>query len=299
MTNPLTILKKIGHQLDDNIFPRIMNGGIVTPGEFAVITSPWAEEKIDERQEKRRPETRPWTGPSGGQRQTVRGGTPGSAPPFVCADFKNQYDGELTAVNEAYPGTRVWHQNEGLWLLTKSSLLPGLWQNAVILTGIPYVRTRTVRSWGFWMGTPLRYPTWIGPRHTNFPDGSICAFEPSDGTWKLGDPLVVLLDIYTLWALRHLHLQIFQRWPGRQVAHFVHERLTEQKLTEFCGCGSDRLYVNCCQETDHRSDRVHEAIRFFNLGGGLRTPPNAVTTFIQVQDYPPEIKDLFPMVKFV
>ena len=297
MVMPMTILKEIGHQLDEDIFPRIMNGGIVMPGDDAVRTSPWAEEKKDERQGTRRPATRPWTGTAGGQRQTDRCGTPGTAPPPICAELKAHYEGELTAVHEAYPGTRVWHQAEGLWLLTESVLLPRLWQKAVFLTGIPFSRTRIVRSWGFWMGIPLRYPTWIGPRHTNMPDGSICAFEPSDETWSLGDSLLVLLDLYTLWALRQLHLQVFQRWPGRQVAHYVHERLTELKPTEYCGCGSDRHYINCCREKDLESDRVLEAIRFYDLGGGIRIPPNVVTAFIQTPDHPPKITEVLPMIQ--
>lgn len=295
MVMPLETLKTIGHQLDKDIFPRIMNGGIVTPGDTASIPSTWAKENDYERQGTRRSETRSWTGPAGRQRQTNRYRTPGAAAPSICTELRTHYEGELTAVHEAYPGTKVWHQQEGLWLITESTLLPGLWQNAVFLTGIPFDRTRTVRSWGFWVGTPLAYPAWIGPRHTNFPDGSICGFEPSDGTWNLGDPLLVLLDLYTLWALRHLHLQVFLRWPGRQVAHYVHERLTELKPTEYCGCGSDRLYSDCCQRNDLRSDRVLEAIKFFDFGG--RTPPSSVITFIQTQDYPPKIIDLLPIVQ--
>lgn len=287
-----SILKEIGQQLDKDIFPRIKNGGIVTPSEAAVPTTTWAKEKKNERQGTRRPETRPWTGPPRGQRPADRGGTPSSASPVICANLQAQYEDELTAIRGAYPGTRVWRQQEGLWLLNESTLLPGLWQRAVFLTGIPFDRTRLVRSWGFWMGTPLRYPIWIGPRHTNSPDGTICAFEPSDGTWNVGDSLLVLLDLYTLWALRHLHLQVFQRWPGRQVAHYVHERLRELKPTEYCGCGSDQLYGVCCQEKDIRSNRILEAMKFYNNGGGVRTPPDAITNFIRVQDNPPELKDL-------
>lgn len=294
---PLKILKEIGHQLDENIFPSIMNGGIVKPGEAAAPTSTWAEEKKDERQGTRGPETRPWAWSAGRQRPADRGRTPGAAPPTVFADLQAQYECELTAVHEAYPGTRVWHQKEGLWLLTESTLLPGLCQKAAFLTGIPFARTHIVRGWGFWVGAPLRYPAWIGPRHTNLPDGSICAFEPRDGTWRLGDPILVLLDLYTLWALRHLHLQVFHRWPGRQVAHYVHERFTELKPTEYCGCGSDQLYGNCCREKDLKSNRVLEAMRFIGYGGNLRTPPDAVTKFIQIQEDLPKICDLLPMVR--
>lgn len=292
MDIPLERLRKIGYQLDEDIFPRIMKGGIVTPSEAAPSISTWAKEIQNEQQRQRRSETRPWTGAAGGKRQTDRRRTSSATAPFICTDLQTQYEGELTAVHEAYPGTRVWHKQDGLWLLTESLLLPGLWQKAVFLTGIPFSRRHTVRSWGFWMGTPLRFPTWIGPRHTNFPDGSICAFEPTDGTWNLGDSLLVLLDIYTLWAFRHLHLEVLQRWPGRQVAHFVYERLAEQKPTELCGCGSDRCYGDCCQAKDLRSNRILEAITFLNLGG--RTPPDLVTKFIQKQDDPPQIQLLLP-----
>jgi hypothetical protein len=291
-------LKEIGLQLDKDIFPRVKNGGIVTPDNTAVCISPWAEEKKDEKQGKSRPATRPWSGTTGGQRQTNRQRTSGSTPPTVCTEFHAQYEGELTAVREAYPGAKVWLQREGLWLLTESILLPGLWQKATFLTGIPFDRFRIVRSWGFWMGMPSLYPTWIGPRHTNMPDGSICAFEPTDGTWKLGDSLIILLDLYTLWALRHLHLQVFERWPGRQVAHYVHERLTEIKPTEYCGCGSNNKYSSCCRDTDLRSDRSMEAVKFF-CDGGVRLPPKAVTTFIQLQEHPPNITDLLPIERLL
>jgi len=297
MDKSFALLKEIGHQLDRDIFPRILNGGIVTPSEAAVTTSTWAEERKDERQRTRRPETRPRTGPTGGQRQTDKWGAPGTATPSICADLQAHYERELTAVNEAYPGTRILHRKEGLWLLTESTLLPGLCQKAVFLTGIPFTWARIVRSWGFWMGVPLRYPVWIGPRHTNLPDGSICAFEPSDGTWNLGDSLILLLDLYTLWALRHLHLQVFHRWPGRQVAHFIYERLLELQPTEYCGCGSDQFYADCCQEKDLRSNHLLEAMRFYDYGGGLRTTPDQISNFVRVQENPPELNALLPMIQ--
>lgn len=287
------MLSKIGHQLDEDIFPSIMCGGIVTPSESAAPSINWAKENDDERQRARRPETRAWQWPSGGKRQTNRGWTSSASTPPICTELKAKYHGELLAVYEAYPGTQVWHQTDGLWLLTESSLLPELCQKAVFLTGIPFSRTRLVRSWGFWMGAPLRYPKWIGPRHTNLPDGSICAFEPTDGTWRLGDSLLLLLDLYTLWALRHLHLQVFKRWPGRQVAHFVHERLTELQPTEFCGCGAGKLYGECCQEEDLKSNRVLEAMRFYDLGGE-RVVPELVKSFIRGQKSPPSLMELLP-----
>lgn len=293
------ILREIGQQLDEDIFPRIMNGGIVTPGEAAVPISTWAMEVNHERPSTRRPETgsRTWRPREEGEGKTWGCGASGNASPFICTDLKHQYEGELTTVQEAYPGARAWIQNEGLWLITESALLPGLSQKAVFLTGIPFSRTRTVRGWGFWKGIPLKYSSWIGPRHTNSPDGSICAFEPRDGTWKLGDSLLVLLDLYTLWAFRHLHLQVFKKWPGRQVAHFAYERLAELNPSEYCGCGSNRQYDQCCRENDLKGDLVLKALSYFHMGCGIHVVPEIVTTFIQGQDKPPQITDLlFPHV---
>ena len=124
-------------------------------------------------------------------------------------------------------------------------------------------------------------PAWIGPRHTNYPDGSICAYEPSDGTWSFGNPLVELFDLYSVWALRHLHLRTFGRWPGPQAVHRPYERLLELNPEEHCGCGSQaRTYAECCRPEDFDGDRIRDAVDFmFWSGGTLRAPPLAVVDF--------------------
>ena len=136
--------------------------------------------------------------------------------------------------------------------------------------------------------------TWIGPRHTNFPDGSVCAFEPADKTWVIGDPLVTLLDLYTLWALRHLHLQVFGRWPGHQAVRHPYERILELREDEHCGCDmSDKLYGKCCRDRDLRRDRIADAVNFIILAsGGLRKPPNSVVKFVREHIEPPRFGDL-------
>lgn len=294
MDNRREILKQIGHQLDEDIFPRIKNSGIVTPGDAAAPTSNWAEEINNERSGTTRSETGAWTGPPRGKRQADRHRAPSATPPIILADLQSRYESELSALHEAYPGTKVWSQTEGMWLLTEGTILPGQWQKAIFLTGIPFDRSRAVRSWGFWVGVPLRCPTWIGPRHTNFPDGSICAFEPRDGTWSAGDSLVVLLDLFALWALRHLHLQAFGRWPGRQTARWVHERLGEIIPSEYCGCGSAKFYEDCCLPNDLSSDRIAEAAIFQSETGGVRTPPGAIVRFIRGNGNIPEIVEMLP-----
>lgn len=275
------MLREIGRQLDRSIFPQVINGGIVMPIENAVPISILGKEKTNEREGKRRPETRSRTGTTRRQRQASGSGSASQATSLVCPDLRAKYEAELEAVHEAYPHTRIWYQEEGLWLLTESSLLPGLWQKAIFLTGIPFIRTLTVRSWGFWFGIPMRQPTGIGPRHTNS-DGSVCAFEQSDGTWVAGDSIVELLDLYTLWGLRHLHLQLFGRWPGHQVVHRPYERIMELKEDEYCGCGeSDKRYGECCREKDLARDQIADAAEFGFSYSSLRKCPDSVTSFIR------------------
>ncbi len=282
-------LREIGSQLDQRIFPRVKNGGFVTPSELTV-PSTLGEEKHHERQ--RRSATKPRKGSPGGERTAGRSWSPRQATPFVSASVQARYESELDAIHRGYPGTKVWEQADGLWLLTESSLLPGLQKAAIFLTGISYSRA-IVRAWGFWRHT-LVGATWIGPRHTNFPDGSICAFHPSDGTWKIGDPIIELLDIYTLWALRHLHLEIFDRWPGEQAVFHPYERILELREDEHCGCGEpNKLYGECCRDADLARNQLADAINFvITFSGGLREPPSAITRSLREHSEPPALTTL-------
>lgn len=295
MCQPIEILEKLGQQLDSDIFPRVANQGIVIPGDADGSDFFRTKETNHERQGTRRPETRSWTRPPGGQRTASGSWPPCPTSPTVCTDLRSLYQNEITEVLQSYPETQIWQQDDGLWLQTESRLLPGLNQKAVFLTGVPFSRGRLTRGWGFWMGIPMNRPQWIGPRHTNMPDGSICAFDPKDGTWEVGMPLVSLLDLYTLWALRHLHLQAFGYWPGRQVANYVAERLLELKPFEHCGCGGDKPYADCCREADVKADRLAETMLFYNLGGNHRCPPESILKFVRGDGPLPTITGLLPV----
>ena len=287
-------LKEIGLQLDRNQFPHVYNSGIVKPSDMAVVSSTLGEEKTHVAHRQRRPETRSWQRATGWQRPTSRPRSSSRATPHICSSLRNTYEAELVKVREAYPDTKIWQREEGLWLLTNSSVLTGLGKKATFLCAIPYSPLLSARSWGYW--TTAISSTWIGPRHTNFPDGSICAFEPSDGTWKIGDSIVKLLDLYTLWALRHEHLEQFNRWPGYQAVPNPYERLSELRDDEFCGCDqSDRLYGKCCKKSDLSANQVALALDFWYFTGGhqYRKPPPAITDFIRKQRYLPSIFGLF------
>lgn len=284
-----TELQEIGRQLDANIYPRIKNGGFVIPNESASHTETFKKENSDVTQRQRRSKTRPWTRASGWQGPPSRSWSASRAPSVVCSGLKAEYVRQLEAVNEAYPNTQVWHHQSGLLLLSESYLMPNLRQKALFLTCIPFMQTKVVRSWGFWDGS-----NWIGPRHTNFPDGSVCAFEPTDGTWVAGGSIIKLLDFYTLWAFRHLHLQTYGRWPGNQSVRHPYERILELREDEYCGCEmSNKLYGQCCKERDLERDILADAVNFtINHAGGIRKPPEAILKFLHEREDPHQIFNL-------
>ena len=296
----MAILREVGAQLDHDSYPRIHDGGIVQPGDATVSCSTQGKEKTSVTSRQRRPPTRPWQRPAGWQRQAYRPRPTRAAASVVCSGLQKQYEVELDAVREAYPETTCWHQIEGMWLLTESTLLHGLGKKATFLTLIPYINNFTAKSWCFWT-TPISFE-WIGPRHTNFPDGSICAFEPRDKTWISGDSIVKLLDFYSLWALRHLHLEIFGRWPGFQSVPHPYERLTELRDDEYCGCDhSGRMYADCCKEHDLARDRAVDALFFlFKLtDGGVRKPPEDILKFIRHRKFIRHNEEPPPITNFL
>jgi hypothetical protein len=280
-------LLAIGGGLDRQVFPVVKNGGIVEPSDCTVPTYVGKEILNDK-----------WNGKGAGsaparQERQARG----SWPPRETASFVGQqpssaHEAELESLCRAYPNTTVWRQDGGLWLLTESGLLQGLQRAASFLIGVSTTH-RAVRAWGFWTST-IAHPMWIGPRHTNFPDGSVCAFEPADGTWVFGDPLVDLLDLYSVWALRHLYLEQFGRWPGAQSVAHPYERIMELHQDELCGCGNVGIaYRNCCMVGDHARDKVADAVNFLlRYWGGRRCPPEAVVRSMRGEAIPPLVDEL-------
>ena len=293
------ILQEIGAELDRDRYPRIHNGGIVMPGETIVSTLNLGKEKINDTSRPGRPPAGWWQGSTRGQRQAFQPRATRKTAPIICSNLQAQYEGELDAVLEAYSSTKIWHQMIGLWLLTDSALLSGLGKKATFLTFFPFNGRLRVRSWGVW--TTAISSHWIGPRHTNYPDGSICAFEPLDQTWIPSHGLIRLLDLFSLWALRQLHLEVLGRWPGRQSAFHPYERMSELNDNEFCGCeGATRFYADCCKPKDIAKDIKAEA-RDFLLKipkCGLRKPPELISEFILGSKKLPPSADELPQAWF-
>lgn len=190
-----------------------------------------------------------------------------------------------------------------MWLLVRSAILTGLDREATFLVGLPFIPGVQPRSWGYWSRSGNH--NWIGPRHTNFGDGSICAFSPEDGVWSDGGDLTSLLDLYSVWALRHLYLEVNGRWPGKQYTLAGSDpraqafyRRQECKDSELCGCGSETTrYAECCKPRDMKYGFVELAIAFGRLvPGGFsgRCAPERVTDFIMGRSEVPHLRDVHP-----
>jgi hypothetical protein len=288
MNPSVNTLQRIGHHLDQGIYPTVHNGGFVRPLEGAISTSR-GKVKRHEREREGRSKTKPWQRATRGQGPTDRPRSTNQATSLVRSTIQSQYQEELSVVQQAYPKTQAWHLSGGLLLLTESALIEGLNRSALFLIAIPYDHRKMVKSWGFWGSLSLPGP-WIGPRHTNAPDGSICAFEPKDQTWQKGDSLVELLDLYSLWAVRHLHLECHQRWPGHQSVTFACERLLEVRSDEYCGCGkSNKLYRNCCQKEDLKIKKLAAAMSPEVRQLMSRKPPTKLCSFLHSYANPVEI----------
>lgn len=281
-------LRELGQHLDADHYPRVFNNGIVALSGSVVDVSTMGAETTDEYEGKSGPAAGSWQGAAGWQGTACRSWSPGDAESSGGGLLRENYLGQLGAVFAAYPRTAYWLRDEGMWLSVESAVLPGLDRSATFLISIPFRPLHPVRSWAFWNHS-IGFE-WIGPRHTNAVDGSICAFNPAEGTWKNGGSIVSLIDQYTMWALRQLHLEKLHWWPGQQTAQFVYERLTELNDNEWCGCGPNAgRYSDCCKPADLAADGFRAALEF--VGGFLRfqprQPPASVVRFLWNRRDPP------------
>lgn len=269
----VAVLQEVARELDDERTVQVFDGGVVVPGWSE---RPASEEKPNEQWNPRRSAARSRQGAA------RRQGPAGAAARVGRVKLRQAYERDLPELTRAYPGTTIVPDDQGMWLLVRSAVLNGLDRHATFLVGIPFIEGVGPRAWGFWDASGRQ--TWIGPRHTNFPDGSVCAFAAEDGIWSEGGSLVALLDLYSVWALRHLYLEHFGRWPGRQHALHPFYRLMEFREGELCSCGvPGARYFECCRPDDLRLDLAAAYRDFMRCNGAAlssRQPPPQVADFI-------------------
>ncbi len=300
------MLQQLGTALNAHRLLRVHTHGLIALDQESPNTTT-AQEKGYERQTKRGSATRSWEGSARRQR-TPRGSRSAGAASRIRGNvLRAAYEGQVTSLAEAYPTLQTFPDDDGLWLLARSSIIPGLAREAIFLVALPYSPGLGPRAWAFWAAADAD-PKWIGPRHTNFQDGSICAFSPNDGAWAEGGDLRTLLDLYSVWTLRHLYLDCFGRWPGKQYGLFgvdprvaAFYRRIECEDDELCGCGSEtRRYANCCKPADLQLDFGQSAALFLDqIEGGFasRVPPPAVVAFMEGLSGIPPIADVHIQIK--
>lgn len=274
------LLRVIGEQLDADGDLRTYTGGVVVPDRVSSSNNSPRRSKGGEDDEPEgqagQSEIRPQRGaPERGARR--RGGTKDAQAPLVSEPgLTPEAQVDLREAADAYPQMRVGTASGAAWLQIWVQPVPGLENSAYLLIQYPFDENYPVRAWGWWDSG-----IWIGPRHTNYPHGDICAYEPKDLTWTRSEPLVDLLDLYMGWIVRHLHLREFERWPGRQVLHTAYERLHEQEPGELCGCGEMSRYKECHQREDERMGPTKRYLKYMDrldeLDDTSRRPPSLAT----------------------
>lgn len=229
-------LSELGQAIDIDRQFQVFDGGVV-----GIVKDQSEKESEDERQGPGGSATGSRKRPAGPRRTT------GEARARVgLLDSKVVQLAGLEDLWRAYP-TDFIEGDHGLWIIVKSNPLGHEGPQVTFVIGYPYSNAIEPRAWAFWkLGD---FPKFVGPRHTNFPDASICAFGPGD--WRRADGVVALADFYSTWVIRQLYLQKFGRWPGRQHGASALYRRTEFSADEWCGCGSGKRYKECHQEADN------------------------------------------------
>lgn len=281
-------LQQIGEALDERPPVGVRNHGALSLIDAAPSTSVQETRHVKRQRQGRQ-----------GQRQG-QGQAPAAPGPRI-GSLRDAYEGQLGEIKEAYPTLQKFPDDHGMWLLVKSSVLEGLDRKATFLVALPFVPGAGPVAWGFWSTDDDH--RWIGPRHTNFFEGSICAFAASDRAWTEGGNLRDLLDLYSSWAFRHLHLEVIGRWPGKQYALIGHEpyyRRVEFKDDEFCSCPSGLRYAECCKGSDMQYDIFRLKAAFeaqFHRSIMDRRPPQSLLDFIDGQGPLPAIADVHPQFR--
>lgn len=281
--NPHALLKQIGDDLDRGRTLVVYRGGEVWPSAGRPdLTELGSSEGVI----KNGPDDEEPPGSGGSAAEQGQGaagdGAAGSRASHAVASLlrdagvAHDVEHDLVEATEAYPRMRPRLASPGVWLDGVVRPVHGMRDAASIRVVYPLDLTLPVRAWAWWSDG-----VWIGPRHTNYGDGSICGYEPSDGVWDRSLPLVRLLDIYAGWITRHLYLRVFGRWPGAQVLHTPYERLTEHRPGERCGrphCAAKRTYESCCMPKDKALNwkEVEGQFRALYPNPVRRAPANAL-----------------------
>lgn len=190
--------------------------------------------------------------------------------------LKERYLGFRPEILLYYPSARFREVDHGLWVTARIYPLrvsgPCYW----LCLFLPNNAVHSPKAFAFYRLSPIPRP--VGPRHTNFPDGSICAFTDDDDAWRPGDSPKILLNLYAEWLVCQLFLRIEKRWPGRQVGLDATYRQAEFGVLEWCHCDSGKPYGICHYQSDATQvEELKASGRYEQLPD--RVVPNTIIKF--------------------
>lgn len=202
-------------------------------------------------------------------------------------------------LREHYSGVRLWKEigGNGVWLAVSVFPVGEGGPQADFIIALPKDPTFRILSWGFWR-TDSR-PVWIGPKHTNYPDGSACAFPAQSGVWTPAHGITGYVDRMAEWGMRQLFLDAEGLWPGAQEGEHLYYRLRHTHPAESCTrCRGLRRYEECCRSRDqaefsggHRSDFLS---RYLCEVGEQRPHVRMVEWAAQKRRSPPSMTRVHP-----
>lgn len=290
-----THLGVVAEALDNNRKLEIFPGGLVLPSEGASehIRTLGYEEFINE-QQTAGTSTAPGTTGSATeswQRTTTcdsTGETGPGAPQLIESRIGSMSPNDLAQVRATYPQLGIRTACPGIWLTGNLTPLGPRGYTASLALAYPAALDVPVRAWAWWdVGIA------VGPRHTNA-DASICAYEPTDESWREEYGITLLLDFISVWLVRHALLATHGVWFGQQRVHTAIERIVWQSAGEFCGCGQGRRYENCHSRSDtSKTDRelVQEIVA---VAPQLRGRPiSSIRDAITARRYPRNWDELY------
>jgi hypothetical protein len=288
-------LGDFGRLCDRQQFPRIDVGGFIVPGDgLSGGSQTRGKEDGSHGERSGDVEGAEEAGSAAGSRQGRRASaTAGSSPTAHTLRDRVSRVVELEGLWEYYPDSRILRSSSGFAVLTtRVGIFHSLPHCARLYLEIPLDRIPTsrktsgvpsatalstvpdVRVWAVWEEGVL------ARSFHQYPDLSICAFMPR--SWQLGDSLKDYTHWCVCWLAKSLHLELLDRWPGRQ--HCSAKVAVERnKPDEYCRCGGPHLWRDCHMETDlgslpwelliraHAGER--EYLKGLHIRGWSRKPP--------------------------
>jgi hypothetical protein len=190
-----------------------------------------------------------------------------SPDPNTPERTRKQLSLRLGHLRKHYSDVRTWDgDTNGRWLSISSFPIGQDGPRATFLIAVPTDPQVRISAWGFWRFH--QETTWIGHRHTNYPDGTVCAFPIDRTYWREEDTLLPYVDLLSEWSFRHIYYALKGLWPGPQEGPCPYYRMRETRLGECCPrCKGLKRYEQCCRTLDEAEARPDDRENFIATMG--------------------------------